>query len=168
MTKSKNKKIKNVNSTQLFERKELYKPEEVLNFLPDISLIGTKEIRKIKKDYNGDLIKMGSDRYYTFAKSLYCHHCQIEGVFFYKERALGKNGDSHTTGFHFNLYAIDKNDKEILMTKDHILAKSKGGKNKISNYITMCRPCNEIKGDMDAEEALKLAKEKNNSNFPKH
>ena len=49
-------------------------------------------------------------------------------------------------GYHFNLYGINKNYEEILFTKDHIIPKSKGGDNKISNYQTMCYNCNYKKG----------------------
>lgn len=43
--------------------------------------------------------------------------------------------------------AIDENGKEVLMTKDHIIPKSKGGADDISNYQTMCERCNEAKGN---------------------
>lgn len=33
------------------------------------------------------------------------------------------------------------------MTKDHIIPKSKGGADDISNYQTMCERCNEAKGN---------------------
>ena len=33
------------------------------------------------------------------------------------------------------------------MTKDHIIPKSKGGKNELSNYQTMCTYCNNEKAD---------------------
>lgn len=49
--------------------------------------------------------------------------------------------------YHLNLYAVDENGKEILMTKDHIIPKSKGGKDHISNYQTMCVRCNMTKGN---------------------
>ena len=45
---------------------------------------------------------------------------------------------------HFNLYFID-GDNYVLMTKDHILPHSKGGKDVIDNYQTMCEICNNIK-----------------------
>lgn len=48
--------------------------------------------------------------------------------------------------YHLNLYAIDGNGKEVLMTKDHIFPHNKGGKNNISNYQTMCVKCNVAKG----------------------
>jgi 5-methylcytosine-specific restriction endonuclease McrA len=47
--------------------------------------------------------------------------------------------------YHFNLYAIDDNGDEILMTKDHIIPKSKGGRNHLSNYQPMCCVCNQKK-----------------------
>jgi hypothetical protein len=47
-----------------------------------------------------------------------------------------------------NLYAIDKNGNEILMTKDHIVPKSKGGANALYNYQPMCSHCNAEKADV--------------------
>ena len=46
------------------------------------------------------------------------------------------------------MYGV-KNGEEVLFTKDHIIPKSKGGKNHISNYQTMCEPCNSEKGNND-------------------
>lgn len=44
---------------------------------------------------------------------------------------------------HFNLH----DDEGRLMTKDHIIPKSKGGPNSQSNYQTMCCKCNSRKSD---------------------
>jgi 5-methylcytosine-specific restriction endonuclease McrA len=49
--------------------------------------------------------------------------------------------------YHFNLYAVNEYGDKILMTKDHIHPKSKGGRNHISNYQTMCYPCNQDKSN---------------------
>ena len=52
----------------------------------------------------------------------------------------------HTFGWAI-VIDIDDNGEEILMTKDHILPRSKGGIDDISNYQTMCKLCNEAKGN---------------------
>lgn len=99
-----------------------------------------------KRDYtllDGDKIKLGSDRYKTFAaKGTCCVKCGLEALFFAKERSIGR---STKAGYHLNLYGI-KDDKEVLFTKDHILAKKNGGKDEIENYAPMCSPCNTKKG----------------------
>lgn len=51
-------------------------------------------------------------------------------------------GQSFTGSLHVDLYTDDL----ILMTIDHILPKSKGGNNDISNLDPMCGPCNWSKG----------------------
>jgi len=90
---------------------------------------------------DGEEILVLSDRYKMFFTQGYtCKECGLTGKFFALEKAdLDKR-------YHLNLYAI-KNGKEILMTKDHIIPKSKGGKNILSNYQTMCTVCNKKKGD---------------------
>jgi len=119
-------------------RKETYSIEDVLS---KVELDQTKEDIAI---FDEDPIKMGSDRYKTFKyKGTSCVSCGLVGKFFAKER-FRKN--SNIISYHMNLYAIDNNGKEVLMTKDHIHPKVKGGKNHISNYQTMCTVCNEEKG----------------------
>lgn len=119
-------------------RKGIYSIEDVLskrNFLNS---------SEDSVDFQGDLIHMNSDRYHTFAeKGLKCVECGIEGIYFAKER--DRHGSSR---WHFNLYAVDNvTGEEVLMTKDHIIPKSKGGENNLSNYQTMCCKCNVKKGD---------------------
>lgn len=58
---------------------------------------------------------------------------------------LGKDG-----GVHIDLY--DKN--YVLLTIDHIIPKSKGGKNHISNYQTMCIFHNSEKGSKIEESII--------------
>lgn len=108
-------------------------------------------------------IDLTSVRYRTFAKSVVCASCGIQSAYFklerhykYKKDSTGKkirdeNGkkvlipDDKATP-HFNLYATNEYGHEILMTRDHIIPKSHGGSEHISNMQTMCRPCNERKG----------------------
>lgn len=119
-------------------RKGIYSLEEVFSK----RLPSTMKKKESNVEFDGDLIYMNSQRYEVFATSgIKCVCCGIEGKFFAKEKGLESD-----TRYHFNLYAIDKDGQEVLMTKDHIVPKSKGGQNIISNYQTMCKPCNEHKG----------------------
>ncbi|MEK5036270.1 HNH endonuclease [Paenibacillus sp. FSL R7-0302] len=119
-----------------------YSIEEVLSKQLDpiedgrvVQKIRNNDLHKV--DFDGDLISMDSHRYWLFKhKGVVCKRCGIVGVFFAKEK------DRKANHYHFNLYALDANGDEVLMTKDHILPKSKGGKNHIDNYDTMCCKCN--------------------------
>lgn len=85
-------------------------------------------------------VKMNSQRYFCFKKQLFCNSCKLQGIKFYLETScLDKYSHSH-----FNLYA-EENGQEILMTKDHIIPRSKKGNNNLSNYVTMCTTCNFLK-----------------------
>lgn len=123
--------LKNFDPNQL-ERKEIYSIEEVEEKVKDVLFEKKRNLSKV--DFDEDMIKGNSQRYQTFfTKGCRCVKCGIEGKYFVKEKHL------KDISFHLNLYAIDENEKEILMTKDHIIPKSKGGANDISNYQTMCK-----------------------------
>lgn len=120
-------------------RKEIYPLHRIF----DMVLFISKSLAKAYKiDYDNDMMNMASDRYKLFkTKGVKCCECGIEGKYFAKERM-------HTCKtYHFNLYAIDKNGNEMLMTKDHIIPKSLGGKDAMDNYQVMCYECNYKKGN---------------------
>jgi len=113
----------------------VYRVKDVLDY------VGNYE-----KLYGIHMVKMGSHRYQTFKKKgVVCVTCGIKGKFMILESH--RYGDNNGR-FHFNLYGI-KNKSLVLMTKDHIIPKSKGGKNNIGNYQTMCHVCNRKKGNGD-------------------
>lgn len=59
--------------------------------------------------------------------------------------------DQQICGYCGNQFALNK------LTRDHIHPISKGGKDKWSNVITACRPCNHRKGNKDIDEiSMKL------------
>jgi hypothetical protein len=131
-----------------YQRKGIYSVDEVL------CNIGNR-----LADYDGDLMNMNSARYAVFSKSLSCATCGIQGIYFAKERFILLRYRQPTLGWepmhgkwHFNLYAVNEQGEEVLMTKDHIFPKSKGGRGGktaegyMSNYQTMCHPCNYAKG----------------------
>lgn len=124
----------------MYIRKEIYTTEAFLKY---IEMCHTKKDIKI---FDGDAIKLGSDRYKVFKfKGLKCKRCNLVGSYFAKERTLTKK-EPLILSWHMNLYAINEKGEHILFTKDHILPKSKGGKDEFENYATMCYICNQIKG----------------------
>jgi hypothetical protein len=100
-----------------------------------------------ERTYDGQPIWMNSLRYQTFAKSIQCVNCGLEGRFFALERSKSQESER----CHFNLYGMNENGEEVLFTKDHILPKSKGGADHIDNLQTMCYRCNEAKADSVVE-----------------
>ena len=92
--------------------------------------------------FDGEEIKANSQRYQVFAtKGCTCCKCGLQAQYF----ALEKHDNQDR--YHLNLYGVNEKGKEILFTKDHIIPVSKGGKNALANYQTMCRICNEDKAD---------------------
>lgn len=121
-------------------RKSTHNIDEVHEAVKDV--LFEKDKRNAKVKFCGDIIKGNSQRYQTFfTKGLKCSCCGIEGKYFAKEKW------GNQPSYHLNLYALDADGNEVLMTKDHILPKSKGGKDHISNYQTMCEVCNMTKGN---------------------
>lgn len=132
-----------------------YSPQEVLERIEykqcDKDLMTSKQLeeskfrpvddRKFHRIFDGHRIKMTSSRLRTFSlRGLKCVDCARVGQVFYKEK------DPRAQSYHLNLYAVDPDGREVLMTKDHILPKFWGGINHISNYQTMCTECNGAKG----------------------
>lgn len=134
-----------------YERRGFYACDEVFQHLD-------KEVHV----FDDDVIDMTSARYRLFAKSAVCAYCGIEGRWFAKERSAvfrKKTGqwESTTNKWHFNLYALNEGGKLVLMTKDHIIPKSKGGPDIDSNLQTLCAPCNRFKSDKLPGELARAA-----------
>tara|TARA_Y100000034_G_C6773157_1_gene345038 strand:+ start:210 stop:872 length:663 start_codon:yes stop_codon:yes gene_type:complete len=108
-----------------------------------------------KRDYQVEdttySVRMNSDRYFVFKNNNRCVSCFVEGT----KMVLDINPGDQSP--HFNLYA-EEHGRLLLMTKDHILAKSKGGTDDLANYQTMCSTCNNLKGayDLDLEDVKEL------------
>lgn len=113
--------------------------KEVLDFIPK-----PKQAHKFKrKEYFGLMVNMTSQRYKLFKdKGIKCVHCGIQGAYFALERHHDKD-----TECHFNLYAVREDGEEVMLTRDHIVPKSKEGSNKMSNLQPLCEPCNQKKGN---------------------
>jgi hypothetical protein len=90
-------------------------------------------------------VNMDSQRYAVFAVSKKCACCGIEGTVMAMD--VQHHGGKKIPP-HFNLYAVWKGIM-VLMTKDHVQARSNGGKDDLENYQTMCCVCNRDKGNRD-------------------
>ncbi|MBV5347812.1 HNH endonuclease [bacterium] len=117
---------------QAYIRFKKYATSEIL------PIIGKKERHELEP---GVFVKTYSVRLQTFKRSLECVECGIKGLHFWAEKQEGQINN------HLNLYGIDKHGDEILMTKDHIIPKSKGGSESLKNMQTMCTRCNGKKGN---------------------
>jgi 5-methylcytosine-specific restriction endonuclease McrA len=132
-----NKKFKKHNC---YIRFNTYPIEQVLELINSTSQVSNKLI-KFDDKYD---IKLNSQRYSLFKRDgVTCVSCGIVGQYF----ALEKHLKTQCTRPHFNLYGINKCDEEIMLTKDHIIPKSKGGLNALSNYQVMCAECNNFKAN---------------------
>jgi hypothetical protein len=138
-----------------YERRGIFNLEEVLPYICPrgrLHVPGT------------GIIHLSAHRYLLMAGTpgLACVTCGIQGIYFALERttkrvakvAKGKPGGYTFTyhamsdaEWHFNLYALTEDGHEILMTKDHIVPKSKGGHHAMYNYQLMCQKCNSRKGN---------------------
>lgn len=121
-----------------------YSIEEVFSMIGEDAL-NTPHYSKGQKNSENTIQVDGYDvythslRYMTFyQKGCKCVACGKEGTHFTLDV-----GDGKDTRRHFNLRAEDG----TLMTRDHILPKSKGGRDHISNMQTMCVDCNKAKGN---------------------
>lgn len=88
-------------------------------------------------------VRMNSIRYHLFARSRVCACCSREGTVMMLD--VHRNIYSRA---HFNLYAVEGG-KLILLTRDHIVPRSKGGRDHLDNLQTLCTECNAFKGDKD-------------------
>ena len=116
-----------------FNLEDIFEPASLC--LPRIELVGDDgEVYRVKI--------WDSQRIKLFFKSSDCVFCSRKGSYFLLETHRPDQNP------HLNLYSED----DVLMTKDHIKPRSKGGKNEMSNYQTLCYECNQEKRDKYGQE----------------
>lgn len=96
-----------------------------------LKLIGTKRVATIEGHEN---VKIHTVRLLVFKRSQICAGCGA------KETVVKLQVDEHEQPF-LNPFFI-KNNRLVMMTMDHIVAKSLGGPTSYYNLQTMCRQCN--------------------------
>lgn len=123
---------------QIYNRHSIAPLEEVLPLLHNAISEAAAGKTPAKVEINGEKVNVKSLRLLTFAKKgTNCVKCGCEGKFFAIE--------SNSGAYHLNLWAVDSDGDERLMTHDHILARSLGGADNLSNTQPMCSPCNSEK-----------------------
>ena len=85
-------------------------------------------------------IKLKSLRYQCFTNSLDCYLCGLKGTHFLLQKM------PNSVSAHFNLFGF-YNEELVLFTKDHLVPRSKGGPDSITNLATCCYRCNQSKAD---------------------
>jgi len=150
-------------TTQRMEILGEFRPEDVL---PHIT---RSRDRREYPGADGRLwsVKMWSKRYFTFRESISCVVCGLDGTIMSLERSPNSEGQPH-----FNLYA-ECSGGRVLMTKDHIEPKSRGGEDAAGNFQTMCTVCNGLKAhhrlNLSQMKLLRAAYDSmdSNSEFPR-
>lgn len=77
----------------------------------------------------------------------------------YRCACCGRRGDrvlawrDNGGGRHIDIYSGD-----VMMNRDHIIPKSKGGPNSVWNYQPMCEKCNTSKGNQETPQDIELSK----------
>lgn len=101
-----------------------------------------------ERTYDGYRVRMNSLRYHVFLRGRTCPVCKAEGTVFLLQRNDGDTNQPPDRA-HFNLYARVGDDL-VLMTKDHVVPRSRGGKDRLDNLVAMCVTCNSAKGSAPA------------------
>lgn len=124
----------------------VFSPSEILPFriefgkrYPDGRLYDKPAKKEFVVNGRSFMVNMDSQRYSVFAKSLCCVDCGLVGEAMILD--CQKDGSAH-----FNLYGFNSDKELIMLTKDHLKPKALGGKDILSNYVTMCDKCNCNKG----------------------
>lgn len=83
---------------------------------------------------------MCGERMRLLGRTQECACCGVKGDHFWLE---------HSGCFtpHFNLYALNQHGQPVLMTLDHIIPRSKGGRTTAENIQLLCTRCNAAKKD---------------------
>lgn len=93
-----------------------------------------------------------------FVHGISCVNCGRTGTIFKVERVRLSKHHKYAR-WHLNLYHVKKTGAEVMMTADHIIPRSRGGRTTLENLQPMCAPCNERKGSLLPGESQAVNKE---------
>ena len=126
---------------EIYERdkKRTYSLEEIFEAYKK-SLLFYEGVKLLTKSRTTNKIRI------FIRKGTKCYLCNLEGLYFAKERKIfDKN-----RAWYFPPYVVDKDGKEVMITKDHLVSKANGGQNSaIGNLMPCCYICNSNKGKLE-------------------
>lgn len=93
-------------------------------------------------------VNLDSLRYRVFKEhGTHCNKCKSHALFFALEQDKRNPVNQNPSKFHFNLYGIDNDGKDVMFSKKKVV-KGEGG---VENYIVVCRHCLD---EIHREEAI--------------
>ena len=117
----------------------------------------------IRVDGKAYRVNMGASRLQVLKKNPLCACCGIRATDASLDLDAKRTKETGNFHYHVNLYARSgEHGKDhqhmILLTKDHVVPRSKGGKEEESNFQTLCANCNFLKdnADLDLEHMRKI------------
>lgn len=149
----------------IFTHLAIFKLEEILPFIKgDKNDTHGSSKRTILLKYDGKKyrISLSHSKLRLFKNHRKCVSCGRVGNIFALDRQKGhkKITVHHNmySNIHLNLYCHnpEKGDNYVLMTQDHIIPKSCGGRTHIDNLQPMCVHCNRAKKDIVTKDEIKL------------
>lgn len=110
--------------------------EEIINLIPVEDGNYGRKI-SIQTDFGSIYVSIASKKLLTFKQSVVCSGCKATGTYFLLLRNPHAKGRASLELF---------TDEGKLLTRDHIVPRSLGGGNELTNSQTMCLMCNSQKG----------------------
>ena len=102
-----------------------------------------------KINFHGDDMHMRSPNLLNFRlHGIVCVECGMRGAFFAKEQRDGNPKNNEGDALCLDLYGFNRRGEEVMMTRDHIKPRAKGGTNHLYNIQPMCFTCNQAKADV--------------------
>lgn len=141
-----------------FQRSAAYSPATVFKQLTTSAVSNKNEMWSLPGNI---VVTVAPKRIDAFNRNMKCVCCGREGNVFLLEKHVNENVTKY-----INLYCSDARGL-VMMTVDHILPDSIGGKSTLLNLQTMCQPCNTKKSNRMSLDEIRFVRS-DPSKYAKH